>query len=497
MGLRCGGRKNLIKEDQILRAAGVGDSLNTNGRAFYIRVKFHKMYYYFKPGKTYWLLYILTRKAGIAACGLIFQTNPGFMLAGVLLILFICYMVQVKHQPYMSTSQRRLVLAEHKIKVARGDALHRGIGLSIEKALNGQGNSREYQKARRVKVAFIRSDSGLGHEMNIGTRGLTKKNSGKNLTGKEKSKYESQVRKEKAAKKSRKEDARDFFFDYNTVEQVLLACAILVCLAGVMFESDRFQSEDASGNLRYGWMRDAVTVAIVTVVFGSLLYLVLVFMSEVIGYTPSCLQKIFADKKNHALLSAAETIEDQQDNEVEMTIVNPAASVAQVNSARELKDLQDKNLELSQMNDTLATARLKASKQNNQLKKSKKKKKGRIKKKRNEFGAKQTSFGDDIEILPAEKEAYDYDLPFEQKHVNPIKQPPSLNMDRIRRLSDAHKAIKKNSIKKNSIPEEKKSKVWKEVQDSTSGKTYYHNVRNNSVTWTKPPADEIIAEIDL
>merc|ERR1712072_1048946 len=71
----------------------------------------------------------------------------------------------------------------------------------------------------------------------------------------------------------------------------------------------------------------------------------------------------------HALLSAAETIEDQQDNEVEMTIVNPAASVAQVNSARELKDLQDKNLELSQMNDTLAAARLKASKQNNQLKK--------------------------------------------------------------------------------------------------------------------------------
>ena len=73
---------------------------------------------FFKPGKTYWLLYILTRRAGIATCGLIFRTNPGFMLAGVLLILFVCYMVQVKHQPYMSTSQRALVLAEHKIKAA-------------------------------------------------------------------------------------------------------------------------------------------------------------------------------------------------------------------------------------------------------------------------------------------------------------------------------------------------------------------------------------------
>jgi hypothetical protein len=42
--LRFGGRKNLIKEDQILRAAGVGDSLSTNSRAYYIRVKYHKMY---------------------------------------------------------------------------------------------------------------------------------------------------------------------------------------------------------------------------------------------------------------------------------------------------------------------------------------------------------------------------------------------------------------------------------------------------------------------
>ena len=42
--LRCGGRKNLIKEDQILRAAGVGDTLSTNNRAFFIRVKYHKMY---------------------------------------------------------------------------------------------------------------------------------------------------------------------------------------------------------------------------------------------------------------------------------------------------------------------------------------------------------------------------------------------------------------------------------------------------------------------
>jgi hypothetical protein len=100
------------------------------------------------------LLYILTRKAGIATCGLVFRTNPGFMLAGVLLILFISYMVQVKHQPYMSTSQRALVIAEHKIKVASGDPLHMGINLSIQKAMTGEGNANDYQRDRRDKIQF-------------------------------------------------------------------------------------------------------------------------------------------------------------------------------------------------------------------------------------------------------------------------------------------------------------------------------------------------------
>ena len=46
--LRCGGRKDLLKEDQILRANGLGDRLSTNPRAYHTRVRYHKMYYYYK-----------------------------------------------------------------------------------------------------------------------------------------------------------------------------------------------------------------------------------------------------------------------------------------------------------------------------------------------------------------------------------------------------------------------------------------------------------------
>jgi hypothetical protein len=32
-------------------------------------------------------------------------------------------------------------------------------------------------------------------------------------------------------------NAQEYYFDYNTVEAVLLGCAIFTCLCGIMFES--------------------------------------------------------------------------------------------------------------------------------------------------------------------------------------------------------------------------------------------------------------------
>ena len=407
------------------------------------------------------MLYILTRKAGIATCGLIFRTNPGFMLAGVLLILFVCYMVQVKHQPYMSTSQRALVLAEHKIKAAAGNQLHKGISVSIQKALTGEGNNRDFKRARLAKMTFGDESIAIGND--------TKLFNGKrvrDLDYKEKAQYKAAKQSKKERKKDAKMKAREFFFDYNTVEQVLLACAILVCLAGVMFESDRFQAKDASGKLRYGWMRDFVTYWIITVVIASLFYLVLVTMSEVIGYTPQCLQKLFADKKNHALLSAAATIQDTQDNQIEMNFVNPAASAARVADAKQLEDLQDKLAHQQRVNADLASARRQAKVNTSRKGKGAKPKKGKgRKKKKNEFGAKRTQSFDD-ETVEAPNKMDDNEIVYAAHGTTPTK-----------------------STKKKSLS---KTKSWKEVPDAATGKSYYHNVSDNSVSWTKPPEDEMI-----
>jgi hypothetical protein len=285
--LRCGGRKELLKEDQILRAGGWGNELSTNPRAYHIRVRYHKMYYYYKPGKTYWMLIILGRKVGIAFCALIFRTNPGFMLATIVLLLFIAFSLQTKHSPYMSTSQRQIVLAEHAIKAEAGDSIH----MRIRQNVNTVQASQEMNKRDKARRTQQRLSTVFG----------PKKDSDKQPA------------------------AITSFFDYNTVELVLLFCAVLVCLAGVMFESDRFKATDGAGSLRYMWQRDLVTFIVIFIVFASFVYLAIVMLNEITGFTPTWLTNR-CQKRANAIMSAANTIQNQRDDHVEMSRFNPLAA---------------------------------------------------------------------------------------------------------------------------------------------------------------------------
>jgi len=289
--LRCGNRKALIKEDQILRAMGLGDTQVTNPRSYHIRVRFHKMYYYYKPGKSYWMLVILARKVGIACCSLVFRTNPGFMLASIVGIMFIAFSLQTRHNPYMSTSQRQLVLAEHSIKAESGDKIHLRIQNNIQ-------HVKDEQEKKSSAKKQVQRQSILGGRGGVGTSAAMKN---KNMD---------------------KKNPVEYFFDYNTVELSLLFCAVLVCLAGIMFESDRFKETNGSGTMRYAWQRDMVTYVVITIVLCSFVYLAIVITNEITGYTPACLRRACRNKQS-ALMSAASTIQDHKDDHIEMSIVNP------------------------------------------------------------------------------------------------------------------------------------------------------------------------------
>jgi hypothetical protein len=140
----------LIKQDQLLRAAETGNTTETNKDAYHIRKRYAQMYYHFRPGKIYWIIYILIRKGSIAIVGLMLKSVTAVQLSVTTLILFWSYVLQVKHNPYMSTSQRLHVLADHKLKCKEGDEKHMYMELRIKQALEYKLKQKEGRRQNDV-----------------------------------------------------------------------------------------------------------------------------------------------------------------------------------------------------------------------------------------------------------------------------------------------------------------------------------------------------------
>ena len=441
----------MLKEDQILRAMGMGDTLATNPRAYHLRVRYHKMYYYYKPGKVYWILVILARKVGIAFCALIFRTNPGFMLASVLLVLFIAFSLQTRHSPYMSTSQRQIVLAEHSIKAESGDRTHQHIQKNIEHVKMSQSQKKRSQSNRTKQALFT------------GT-----------------------VQERMDDKASVKSNRTEYFFDYNTVELALLFCAVLVCLAGVMFESDRFKATDNDGSLRYAWQRDLVTYIVIFIVLCSFVYLGIVMANEITGWTPDSLRKCFKNKRN-ALMSAAETIQEQKDDQIEMSMINPSlvgdAGMGDAERARlkqEIAHQEEQRKIMDRQAAALAQERRKfaglvAAQKTKGSMAGKRRGRGRGKLKKTEFGAPRSDRPEETAGLTA------IDLKFKQNSMANGKPEGDGAGTPV-----SHSLVLQPQL--SSTPTGKLHKKSRSFRKHTSaeGKTYYADTETEATTWTLP-----------
>ena len=149
------------------------------------------------PDKWYWIMAIIARKFAIAFTALMFNRNPGFQLSVALLVMFCSYALQVKHTPYMSMSEREEVLRDHFRQSQKVGSVHNYLAQSIAVVM---------KKGRRGAARMT-----MDGARQVATRGQA---------------------------------AANFLFNYNTVEATLLASAVLVNLAGVMFESNRFADNE-------------------------------------------------------------------------------------------------------------------------------------------------------------------------------------------------------------------------------------------------------------
>lgn len=191
----------------------------------------------FKPVYYYWIIFIIARKFLIAYVraatrvkslppahttespslhtrrftSLMFRSNPSFQMAVALLVMFSAYALQVKHNPYMSMVEMEAVIADHKVRAEKeDDAVHSAIATTIRE------NTKEKRKLRRNRMG-----------------------SGKD-------------RETKARIVGGARATRQYFFNYNTVESVLLGCGVFVNLAGIMFESGQCVVARARPNVAAG-----------------------------------------------------------------------------------------------------------------------------------------------------------------------------------------------------------------------------------------------------
>jgi len=218
-----GGNASKAKEDQVLRARGLGDTREENRNCYEFRKKYSKLYYKFKPDQHYWMLIIVARKFSISVSALLFRANATFQLCMILLVMFAGYALQVRHQPYMSMSERDWVVAQDEARML----------------LENEGEVANFVKARQQKMNKIKlGEHGSKHLINrrVGSK------------------------------------ASNYIWNYNNVEAVLLGCAVLVNLFGIMFESDFLQRETSQLEL--------LTYATLGVICGSLIYYMLVVWCE-------------------------------------------------------------------------------------------------------------------------------------------------------------------------------------------------------------------------
>jgi hypothetical protein len=257
--------KLMIRADQILRAKGVNPlSEHMPEHLARFRRRWHRLYYMFKPGTATkpWIVVLILRKAAIAASALTFRATPSYLLAMVLLVLFVSYVIHVRSQPYMAPRDFEPVVQSHS------DHVLANIRIAKDKS-----KPVDWDKDAHMKIERIFAD----HREHL--RSITKKNM---VTSKTWSQQEGEYQRTRSVQKALLKGGliAVFLIDYNAVESVLLACGILVNLSGLMFLSERFSSPQLLAY--YKGEYDGLAWAVVALVVLSVLYFFTVFLVELL-----------------------------------------------------------------------------------------------------------------------------------------------------------------------------------------------------------------------
>jgi len=212
--------RDKVMHAQVLRAAGKTDdvTLTEKQNVMRFRMMFNRMYYQFKPEYFFWVFCILLRKFSLSLSAVIFRENTVFLLALYLLILFCSYTAQVRHMPYMSTSEYEDVMEKYSYMLQE----HQQIVVAAA----------QRRHTLKMKAARLGADGPIFQAL---------------------------------------APQLSFFNNYNTVESYMLFSAILINIAALMFESQQLS----------GTQQDSLAYLVIIIVTLSLAYFFWILFSEI------------------------------------------------------------------------------------------------------------------------------------------------------------------------------------------------------------------------
>ena len=227
----------LVQEDQLLRAQWLGDQRIENKHAYSFRKRYKRLYKNFKPEYWYWIIIQIARKFILAFTSLMFIRNPGFQMSIVLLTVFVAYTVQVKFQPYMSVSEVQSVVKEYE-KQAKND-YEKWVDRVLQTGDRYIKKPEKWLVWREMQDALENLSATSAATTTMDARQRTPRNTSATA---------------------------NFIFNYNTVESFLLACAVIITLGGVMFESGQLDSPS------FATHREALGMLLVVIIIVSVLF---------------------------------------------------------------------------------------------------------------------------------------------------------------------------------------------------------------------------------
>jgi hypothetical protein len=239
--------RELIMEDQLLRAKGVGDDRLSNPHAFMLRQRFGRMYYQYRPDYFWWQLVVLLRKLFIGLIPVVFNANAVYQMASSAIVLVVAYGLQLKFSPYMNPGDYEVILREHQAAVFTS-ALHARLQASIA-GIESRGK-------KRVHKNLLTYDG-------------------------------------KVDRKAALSVLTNWFFDYNTVEGVLTFIEAIVAILGVIF-----LTAGSSAGGAYGYRPQAATDLVLILVIFGIVYVAAVMATELyILSTTKARLAVNADKR--------------------------------------------------------------------------------------------------------------------------------------------------------------------------------------------------------